>query len=144
MTTADGAKNGGGGRVRAARLAQGLAGGLTAWAILLHLLDLPHASLLLLAFSAAALVLTFKKAASLRLRAFYCFTAAGLVNGLVILDVALAVFTGILNGTWRGSFGIPLEKLLLVAAAVLYSFAGAFFWLASAPSDATSTPTDEA
>lgn len=139
MGIEDDVKSKGDGRVLVARLAQGLAGGVTVWAVVVHLLGGPHTSALVLVLSAAALALSFKKTDHLRVRAFFCFSAAGLVNSLVLVDVALALLQLVLPGRVP-RLSLTLDKQLLLAAAALYSFAGAFFWLAANHDN----PTDEA
>ena len=126
-----------GNKIMSARLAQGLAGGLTAWALLVQLLHWHQASALTFAFPLVALLVSLKRYADYRERAMACFTSALLVSSVLIIRVLVVVFALILRlllrGIWRDRLTITLtlNEQLLLAAAVLFAFAGAFFWLAA-------------
>jgi amino acid permease len=130
-----------GNKVMSARLAQGLAGGLTAWALLVQLLHWHEASPFTFAFPLIALLVSLKQHAGHRERATACFTAALLVSSILIIRVLLVAFSVILRlllgGIWRDRLTITLtlNEQLLLPAAVLSAFAGAFFWLAAKRTD---------
>ena len=112
-------------------MAQGFAGGLTAWALLLHLTRLPHVSPFFVAFAGLALVLSLRKTDDLRGRAAACFTGALLLASLLASFALTTLIQLILAGVWPGGIHLLTEDGLILVAAVLLSVAGAFFWLAS-------------
>jgi hypothetical protein len=131
------AQHGSDGRVKSARWAHGLASALTGWAMLIHLFRWPQVSFFLLAFSAVALALSLKTTTDHRDRAASCFSSGSLLASLLLLPVLTRILMLILLGPRPGIFHFVLEEQLLLLAAVLFAWAGAFFWLASNSTNST-------
>ena len=140
MPMADESRNRGN-KIMSARLAQGLAGGLCGWALLVHVLRWPHVSPFILAFSGIALLLSLKSYADHHARAVACFAAGMLVSSVILTRILVVLFWLLLRGIWRGGMTVTLtlEDQLLFVASVLFVFAGAFFWVASKSPE----PSDE-
>jgi hypothetical protein len=102
----------------AAQLAQTAAQTLTAWALLVHLMGLDP-SAFTVAFAVAAFSLPLRHDGTRRDRAKTCFSASLVLAGLIGFELAL----GLLGG------GVATEDLLLLTATVLYSVAGALYWV---------------
>lgn len=109
------------GRAAGALIAQILGQITTAWALVAHLADWPDVSLWVVAFLLAAALVPFRHDGSFRDRAAGNFGAALCVAGFLWFDLLLSIFGG------RFSFGV--EGMLTLTASVLFSTAGALFWI---------------
>ena len=100
---------------------------LTGCALLAHLLDWPEVSVWVVAPLAVAAIVPFRHDGSLHDRAVGNFGAASVVAGFFAWEVMIGGVDGLLGGG-LGSLNGPFT-LTTLAAAVLYSGAGAAFWL---------------
>jgi hypothetical protein len=106
------------GAIAAQILGQAVAG----WSLLAHVVDWNNASVWVIAPLVAAIAVPFRHDGSLRDRATGNFGAAIVVAGLLIWEVAL-------GGLANGGLGFGLVATLMLVATVLFSLAGAFFWV---------------
>lgn len=114
-------------RLLAAKSAQALAQALTGWGILAHLAGWPEVSPFVVLFALTALAVPLRRSADDRGAAVACFSAGLLTGGLVVTEVWLAGLDLLLGGL--GGFSLGAFEMLLLAASVLFAFAGAFFWI---------------
>jgi hypothetical protein len=112
-------------RIMGALLAQVLGQALTGWSLVAHVSGWPDVSVWVVAFLAAAALVPFRHDGSLKDRAAGNFGAAHALSGFLWWEVAMSGFGGILGGT---GFDLGLEVMLMLAATVLFSVAGAVFW----------------
>lgn len=110
----------------AGALAQILGQTLTSWALVAHVASWPDVSIWVVAPLVAAIVVPFRHDGSLRDRATSNFGAAVVASGILWWEVVLGGLDGLLGGT--GPTLGPVAVLLLVAT-VLFTLAGAMFWL---------------
>ncbi len=114
------------GTITAAVLSQIGGQALTAWAILAHVATSAEVSIWVVLPLAAAMLVPFRHDGSLHDRAVGNFGSASVVAGMMLWEVALGGVDGILGGT--DPVAGPFTLLTLVAS-VLFSAAGAAFWL---------------
>jgi hypothetical protein len=114
------------GTITAALLAQVGAQALTAWAILAHLAEWPEVSIWVVLPMGAAMLVPFRHDGSLRDRAVGNFGSASVVAGMMLWEVLAGSVDGILGGT---APSVGAFTLLTLVASVLFSAAGAGFWL---------------
>jgi hypothetical protein len=114
-------------KVTAGALSQIAAQVLTGFALVVHLIDMPNASVWVAVPLGAALLVPFRHDGSLRDRAIGNFSAASVVAGMFAWEVVIGGVEGIFGGT-GGAVAGPFI-LLTLASAVLFSGAGAAFWL---------------
>jgi hypothetical protein len=119
-----------GSRLLSAKLAQALAQALTGWAVLAHLFGSSEISPFVVFFAVTAVAVPMKRAVGDRAAAVACFSSGLLTSGLVVTEVLTAGFDFVLGGF--GGFSIGLFEMLLLAASVLFAFAGAFYWIGQA------------
>lgn len=100
--------------------AQILGQAVAAWGLIAHVVDGQSRSVWVVAPLVAAIAVPFRHDGSLRDRATGNFGAATVITGPLLWDIALGGLSG------RG-FG--LVATLMLVATVLFSFAGAFFWV---------------
>ncbi|MDA0328263.1 MAG: hypothetical protein O2958_04555 [Gemmatimonadetes bacterium] len=112
-------------RLLAAGGAQVLAQALTAWALIAHFLTSSDVSVWVVASLGVSFLVPFRHDGSLRDRAASNFGAGLLVAGILWWDV----LAGGLSGLLGGSFGFGIETVFMLTATVLFSVAGALFWL---------------
>lgn len=113
------------GRLSSAILAQISAQALTGWTLLVHATHWPDVSVLALASLLAAGLVPFRHDGSFRDRATGNFGAALVMAGFLWWEVIIGGFDSIFGGT---GFQLSLEAMLMLAATVLFSLAGAMFW----------------
>ena len=99
---------------------------LTAWAILAHVATSPEVSIWVVLPLVAAMLVPFRHDGSLHDRAVGNFGSASVVAGMLLWEVMFDSVDGILGGT--GPVAGPFTLLALVAG-LLFSAAGAAFWL---------------
>lgn len=99
---------------------------LTSWALLAHLASWPDVSIWVAAPLVAAIAVPFRHDGSARDRATSNFGAAVVASGILWWEVLLGGLDGLLGGT--GPKLGPVALLLLVST-VLFTLAGALFWL---------------
>jgi hypothetical protein len=114
------------GTITAGLLAQIGAQALTAWAILAHVAGWPDVSIWVVLPLGAAMLVPFRHDGTLRDRAVGNFGSASVVAGMMLWEVMLGGVDGILGGT--APIAGPFTLLTLVGS-VLFSAAGAAFWL---------------
>jgi hypothetical protein len=114
-------------KVTAGALSQIFAQILTGFALVVHLFDWSNASVWVAVPLGAAMLVPFRHDGSLHDRAIGNFGAASVVAGMFAWELMLGGVEGILGGT-GGSVAGPFT-LLTLAAAVLFSGAGAAFWI---------------
>ena len=114
------------GTITAGVLAQLAGQALTAWAIVSHFTHWPDVSVWVVFPLGAAMLVPFRHNGSLRDRAVGNFGSASVVAGYMLWEVMAGSVDGILGGAppLAGPF-----TLLTLAASVLFSGAGAAFWL---------------
>lgn len=113
------------GRMLAGVSAQGLGQALAGWATLAHLTEWPDISIWVLVPLIGAALAPFRHDGSIRDRATINFGAAVLVAGLTSWELSI----GGLEGIFGGGFRLGVSATLMLAASVLFSLAGAMFWL---------------
>ncbi len=113
-------------RLIAGGLAQVLAQAVTGWSLLVHAFSSPDVSVWVIAPLVAAIAVPFRHDGSLKDRATGNFGAGIVVAGLLWWEVIVGGLDGIVGG---GGFTLGFEALLLLTATVLFSIAGALFWL---------------
>jgi len=114
-------------QVMAGISAQILAQILTGCALVAHAFEWPEVSIWVMAPLAAAALVPFRHDGSLRDRAVGNFGAASVVAGMFGWEAMIGGVDGILGGGLESLAG-PFTVLTLVAS-VLFSAAGAAFWL---------------
>lgn len=110
----------------AAALAQILGQTLTSWALVAHVAGWPEVSVWVAIPLVAAIVVPFRHDGTLRDRATTNFGAAAVASGILWWEVLIGGLDGLLGGT--GPTLGPVA-LLLLASSVLFTLAGALFWL---------------
>lgn len=110
------------GRLAGAIAAQILGQAVAAWGLVIHVMDWQNASVWVVTPLVAAIAVPFRHDGSLGDRATGNFGAATVVAGLLLWEVALGALRD-------GGIGAGLVATLLLVAAVLFSIAGAFFWI---------------
>jgi hypothetical protein len=115
-------------------LSQILAQILTGFALLAHLFAWADASVWVAAPLGAALLVPFRHDGTLHDRAVGNFGAASVVAGIFAWELMLGGLDGVLGGA-PNPVSAPFTLLALVAA-VLFSAAGAAFWLLRERGDA--------
>lgn len=115
------------GQVITGALAQVLGQAMAAWALVAHAARWPEVSVWVLAPLGAAMLVPFRHDGTLRNRATGNFGAAVIVAGLLWWEVLLDGFDGILGGN---GFGLGAVALLMLVSTVLFTLAGAMFWVA--------------
>jgi hypothetical protein len=114
-------------QITAGLTAQILAQVLTACALVAHLFSWPDVSIWVVVPLAAAAAVPFRHDGTLHDRAVGNFGASSVVAGFFAWELALGGVDGILGG---GTLpGTGAFTLLTLTAAVLFSAAGAAFWL---------------
>jgi hypothetical protein len=108
-------------------LAQVLAQAMAAWSLVAHAARWPDVSIWVLAPLAAAMLVPFRHDGTLRNRATGNFGAAVIVAGLLWWEVLLDGLDGILGGA---GLGLGTVALLMLVSTVLFTVAGAMFWVA--------------
>jgi len=106
------------GAIAAQVLGQAVAG----WGLMVHLVDWRSASVWVIAPLVAAIAAPFRHDGSWRDRATGNFGAATVVAGLLFWEISLGGFA-------NGGIGLGLATTLMLVATVLFSVAGAFFWI---------------
>lgn len=114
------------GKVGGAVLAQILGQALAGWTLVTHAAGWPDVSIWVVVFTVAAIAVPFRHNGSWRDRAAGNFGAAMLLSGFLWWDVLEGGLDSIIGG---GGFGLGVETLLSVTASVLFSVAGALFWI---------------
>ena len=115
------------GTLVAGALAQILGQAVAAWSLVAHAARWPDVSIWVLAPMGAAMLVPFRHDGTLRNRATGNFGAAVIVAGLLWWEVLLDGFDGILGGT---GIGLGAVAVLMLASTVLFTLAGAMFWVA--------------
>lgn len=110
----------------AGALAQILGQTLTSWALVAHVAAWPEVSIWVVVPLVAAIVVPFRHDGSPRDRAIGNFGAAVVASGILWWEVVLDGLDGLLGGA--GPTLGPVALLLLVST-VLFTLAGAMFWL---------------
>jgi len=110
----------------AGALAQVLAQAISGWALVAHMAGWPDVSIWVITPLAAALLVPFRHDGSWRSRAMGNFGSAAVVGGLLWWEILVGGLEGILGGT---GFTIGPVALLMLVSTVLFSLAGAMFWL---------------
>ena len=110
----------------AAALLQIVAQALTGWTLVAHVAGWPVVSLWVVAFLITAAIVPFRHDGTLRDRAAGNFGAALALSSFMWWEVLTGGFESIIGGV---GFGLGLEALLMLVATVLFSVAGALFWL---------------
>lgn len=108
------------GRLMGAIAAQILGQAVAAWGLIAHVVDWQNMSVWVITPLVAAIAAPFRHDGSLRDRATGNFGAATVVVGLLVWEIALG---GVSDG------GLGLVATLMLVATVLFSIAGAFFWV---------------
>jgi hypothetical protein len=114
------------GKTMTAAAAQVTAQALTGWALLAHLAGWPDVSVWVVAFLVAAALVPFRHDGSRHDRAAANFGASLVVGGFLwweVLSGGLRVITG------NGGSVLGAEGMLMLAATVLFTVAGAMFWI---------------
>lgn len=114
------------GRLMAGLLAQLLGQAMASWTLVAHVVDWRNASIWVAAPLLAAIVVPFRHDGSLRNRATGNFGAAIVVAGILWWEVAVGGIDGIVGG---GGLSLGFAAMLMLAATILFSIAGALFWL---------------
>lgn len=114
------------GRTMTASAAQVTAQALTAWALIAHLAGWPEVSVWVVTFLLAAALVPFRHDGSRRDRAAGNFGASLAVGGFLWWEILTGGLRFINGGD--GSV-IGAEGMLMLAATVLFSVAGAMFWV---------------
>lgn len=114
------------GRTAGALSAQILGQVLTGWTLVAHVSGWPDVSIWVVVFLLAAALVPFRHDGSFRDRAAGNFGAALVVAGFLWWEVLLGGLDSIIGG---GGFSLGLEAMLLLSASVLFSVAGALFWV---------------
>ncbi|MDX1646820.1 MAG: hypothetical protein R3304_06735 [Longimicrobiales bacterium] len=110
----------------AGALAQVLAQTLASWALLMHLVAFPDVSIWVIVPLMAAIAVPFRHDGTFRDRALANFAAAVVASGILWWEVLLSGLDGLLGGTLPSPGPV---LLLLLAGTVLFTLAGALFWL---------------
>jgi len=113
-------------KVMAAAAAQILGQALTSWGVLVHVAGWPDVSVWVIAPLVAAILVPFRHDGSLRDRATSNFGAAIVVAGIMWWELIEGGLDGILGGA---GFTIGPVAMLLLTATVLFTIAGAVFWV---------------
>lgn len=113
-------------RTLAGALAQVLAQATSAWALVAHVAGWPDVSIWVVTPLAAALLVPFRHDGSWRSRAMGNFGSAAVVGGLLWWEILVGGLEGIVDGT---GFTIGPVALLMLVSTILFSLAGAMFWL---------------
>lgn len=119
-----------------AALSQILAQTLTSWALLAHVVDWEGISAFVVVPLVAAIAVPFRHDGSARDRALANFGAAIVASGILWWEVLEDLLGGVTGGP--GS-SLGSVSLLLLVSTVLFSLAGALFWLRR--NDGTETDT---
>lgn len=110
------------GRLMGAIAAQILGQAIAGWGLVAHIVDWQNASVWVVTPLVAAIAAPFRHDGSLRDRAVGNFGAATVIAGLLLWEVALA-------GLNDAGVSFGLVATLMLVASVLFSLAGAFFWV---------------
>lgn len=102
--------------------AQILGQAVASWGLLAHVVDWPNASVWVVAPLVAAIAVPFRHDGSLQDRARGNFGAAIVIAGLLMWEVAFGAIQG-------GGLGFGAVATLMLVSTVLFSIAGAFFWI---------------
>ena len=105
--------------------AQLLGQALTGWSLVLHAMGWPDVSVWVMAPLFAAILVPFRHDGTLRDRATGNFGASVVVAGFMWWEVIMGGFEGIIGGS---GFTLGVEAMIMLAATVLFSVAGAVFW----------------
>ena len=112
----------GNGRLTGAITAQILGQAVAGWSLLAHAMDWDRVSVWVVVPLVAAIAAPFRHDGSLRDRATGNFSAAIVIAGLLVWEVAL-------GGLTSGGLGFGIVATLMLVATVLFCVAGAFFWI---------------
>lgn len=110
------------GTVSGAITAQILGQAIAGWSLVAHVMDWDRASVWVIVPLIAAIAVPFRHDDSLRDRATGNFSAAIMIAGLLMWEVAL-------GGLTSGGPGFGIVATLMLVATVLFCIAGAFFWI---------------
>ena len=113
-------------RMFGAITAQILAQALTGWSLLMHVAGWPDVSVWVVTFLIAAVAVPFRHNGSLKDRAAGNFGAGLVLSGFFWWELIDHGLDSIVGG---GGFELPVQGLLLLTATVLFSVAGAVFWM---------------
>ena len=116
----------GNGRLMAGGIAQILGQILTGCTMVSHVTGWPDVSVWVIAYLSAAILVPFRHNGSLKDRAAGNFGAGVVIAGFLWWEVLTSGLGGLLGG---GGSGLGVEALLMLAATVLFTVAGAMFWL---------------
>ena len=114
------------GRTAGALSAQILGQVLTGWTLVAHVAGWPDVSIWVVVFLLAAALVPFRHDGSFRDRAAGNFGAALVVSGFLGWEVVLGGLDSIIGG---GGAWLGLQAMLMLCASVLFSIAGALFWI---------------
>jgi hypothetical protein len=116
----------GNGRLMAGGIAQILGQVLTGFTLVSHVTGWPDVSVWVIAYLGAAILVPFRHNGSLKDRAAGNFGAGVVIAGFLWWEVLINGLGGLIGG---GGSGLGVEALLMLAATVLFTVAGAMFWL---------------
>jgi len=114
------------GRLMAGGIAQILGQVLTGFTLVAHATGWPDVSVWVVAYLAAAMLVPFRHNGSLKDRAAGNFGAGVVIAGSLWWEVITNGLGGLIGGEGQG---LGIEALMMLAATVLFTLAGAMFWL---------------
>jgi hypothetical protein len=116
----------GNGRLMAGGTAQILGQVLTGCALVSHVTGWPDVSVWVVAYLAAAILVPFRHNGSFKDRATGNFGAGIVIAGFLSWEVITSGLGGLVGGEGPG---LGVDALMMLAATVLFTVAGAMFWV---------------